>query len=78
MKYKVYSVTPRLGCYQGLSLVAANSAEEANCIIDKFIKDDPKNHMDSWGYSKVSEHDVIEDIYSEIEGVVHMGIFYYG
>ena len=78
MKYKVYEVTPRLGCYQGMSLVAANSAEDANRIIDKFIKDDPHNQMDSWGYSKVNEYDVIEGIYSEIEGIVHMGIFYYG
>jgi hypothetical protein len=78
MKYKVYEITPRLGCYQGFALVAANSAEEANHFIDKFIKDDPENKMDSWGYSKVSEHDVIEDAYSESEGIIRHGIFYYG
>jgi hypothetical protein len=78
MKYNVYEVRPWLGCYRGMSLVAAESTEEANCIIKDFIKSDHKNHMDSWGYSQVSEHDLIEGLYSENKGVVHMGIYYYG
>ncbi len=78
MKYNVYEIQPRLGCYHGLSLVAAESAEEANRIIKEFIKSDPKNHMDSWGYSQVSEYSLIEGLYSEKEGIVHMGIYYYG
>lgn len=78
MKCKVYRVTPRLGCYGGWSLVAAHTAEEANQIINKFIKDDPKNYMDSWGYDQVSEYDVVENVYSEQEGIVYMGIYYSG
>lgn len=78
MNYKVYEVQPRLGCYRGLSLVAATSAEDANRIIKEFIKSDPNNHMDSWGYSQVSEYNLIEGLYSEKDGIIHMGIYYYG
>lgn len=78
MKYNVYEIEPRLGCYHGLSLVAAESVEEANRIIKEFIKSDPNNHMDSWGYSQVSEYDLIEGLYSEKDGIIHMGIYYYG
>lgn len=78
MKYKVYEIQPRLGCYHGLSLVAAESAEEANYIINEFKKSDFHNDMDSGGYSQVSEHNIIAGLYSEIDGIVHMGIYYYG
>ena len=78
MKYKVYEISPKLGCYRGLSLVAAESAEKANQIIRKFIADDPNNNKDSWGYNYVAEYNIIEGLYSEQEGVVHMGIYYYG
>ena len=78
MKYKVYEVEPRLSCYHGMSLVAAESAVEANHIIQDFVKSDPKNLYDSWGYGRVSEYDLIEGVYSENKGIVHMGIYYYG
>ena len=78
MKYKVYEILPKFGCYHGLSLVAAESAEKANQVIRKFINDDPNNNMDSWGYSLVEEYNIIEGLYSEQEGIVHMGIYYYG
>ena len=65
MKYNVYKIQPRLGCYRGLSLVSAKSVEEANCIIKDFVKSDPKTRMNSWGYSQVSKHDLIEGLYSE-------------
>ena len=78
MKYKVYEISPKLSCYRGLSLVATESAEKANQIIRKFINDDPNNNMDSWGYSYVAEYNIIEGLYSEQEGIVHMGIYYYG
>ena len=78
MRYNVYEVEPRLSCYRGLSLVAAESVEEANRIIKDFIKNDPKNYMDSWAYSQVSERNLIKGIRSEKEGIVHMGIYYYG
>ena len=78
MKYKVYEISPKLSCYHGMSLVAAESAEEANHIIKDFVKSDPKNFYDSWGYSQVSESNLIEGVYSENKGIVHMGIYYYG
>ena len=78
MKYRVYEIQPRLNCYRGLSLVAAKSVEEANRIIKEFIKSDPSNHMDSWGYGQVSEHGLIEGLYAEKDGIIHMGIYYYG
>lgn len=78
MKYNVYEIEPRLSCYRGFSLVAAKSVEEANRIIKEFIKSDPQNHWDSWGYSQVSEYKLIENMYAEKEGIVHMGIYYYG
>ena len=37
--YKVYKVEPRM-YYHGMSLVAAENAEEANSIIADFKKDD--------------------------------------
>lgn len=78
MKYNVYEVRPRLGCYHGMSLVAAESAEEANRIIEDFVKSDPKNFYDSWGYGQVSESDLIEGVYSENKRIVHMDIHYCG
>lgn len=78
MKYKVYRITPRLECYRGESLVGADSAEEANRIIREFKRGDTKNYLDSGGYSEVSEFDCIEGIWAEEEGIVHMGIYYYG
>lgn len=45
--YKVYKVEPRM-YYYGLSLVAANSAEEANLIISEFKKDDTNNRAFKW------------------------------
>ena len=37
--YKVYKVEPQI-YYHGMSLVAANTAEEANAIIADFISTD--------------------------------------
>ena len=44
--YKVYKVEPQMH-YHGMSLVAANNAEEANSIIADFKKDDTNNWNDS-------------------------------
>lgn len=44
--YKVYKVEPRAH-YHGLSLVAAESSEEANSLIDSFRKNDTCNYGDS-------------------------------
>ena len=46
--YKVYKVEPQM-YYHGMSLVAAESAVEANSIIADFKKDDTNNWNDSWG-----------------------------
>lgn len=75
--YKVYKIEPRR-YYHGMSLVAAESVEEANEFIDSFIKKDVHNYGDSWGYCYVSECDIIEDVFSENKGIVFCGIYYYG
>ena len=75
--YKVYKVEPQM-YYHGVSLVAANSALEANSIIADFKRDDTNNWYDSWGYCEVDESDVIEDVFSERKGIVLYGIYYYG
>ena len=75
--YKVYIVQSKT-CYHGMSLIGANSAEEANDIIDKFVEWDKKNECDSWGYMHVDESDIIEGVYSEEKGIVHYGIYYGG
>ena len=77
MKYKVYIIDSE-GYYAGSSLVAAESAEEANKIIDAFVKDDPHNYADSWGYCHVDEYEAIEGIYSERKGIIYRGIYYTG
>ena len=75
--YKVYKVEHRM-YYHGISLVATNSAVEANSIIADFKKNDTNNWNDSWGYCEVDESDVIEGVFSERKGIVLYGIYYYG
>ena len=75
--YKVYKVEPQT-YYHGMSLVAADSAEEANSIIADFKIEDTDNWHDSWGYCGVDESDVIEGVFSERKGIVLYGIYYYG
>lgn len=75
--YKVYKVEPQMH-YHGMSLVAAESAEEANLFISEFKKDDTNNWDDSWGYCEVDEDDAIEGLLSENKGIVFRGIYYYG
>ena len=75
--YKVYKVEPQMH-YHGMSLVAANNAEEANSIIADFKREDTNNWHDSWGYCEVDESDVIEGLLSERKGIVLYGIYYYG
>ena len=75
--YKVYKVEPQMH-YHGMSLVAANNAEEANSIIADFKRDDTNNWNASWGYCEVDENDAIEGLLSERKGIVLYGIYYYG
>ena len=45
MKYNVYTINPEgkyASCYRGLSLVAAENADEANRIVAEKIKEDTK------------------------------------
>ena len=75
--YKVYKVEPQMH-YHGMSLVAAESAVEANSIIADFKRDDTNNWNDSWGYCEVDESDAIEGVLSERKGIVLYGIYYHG
>ena len=75
--YKVYKVEPQM-FYHGMSLVAADSAEEANLFISDFKRYDTNNWSDSWGYCEVDEGDAIEGVFSERKGIVLYGIYYYG
>lgn len=76
-KYKVYEIDSKCS-YIGTSLVAAKSAEEANEFIEIYREIDKDNKCDSWGYSDVSEEDVIENLWSEESGIIKHGIRYYG
>ena len=75
--YKVYKVLPQM-YYHGMSLVAADSAVEANSFIADFKRDDTNNWNDSWGYCEVDEGDSIEGLLAENKGIVLHGIYYYG
>lgn len=77
MKYKVYQINP-LSCYRGYALIAAETADEANAFIMDFQEHDKNNRMDSWGYDKVDESDVIDGIWAEDKGFVNYKIYYSG
>lgn len=81
IKYNVYKIETGgeyASCYRGISLVAAESVDEANEIISKEIKKDIHNDRDMWGYGTVSEYDIVENVYSDVKGIVLYGIYYYG
>lgn len=71
-KYRIYIIHPRTSHYSGLTLVAANSAAEA----DEYVRNDLDASKDDCDYA--SEKDVVEGAYSEKPGVLHHGIFYRG
>ena len=73
--YKVYKVSSQM-YYEGYSLVAAHSAEEANGIIADWKTFDNKNVYDSYGYSFVDEEDVIDNLYANCGGFILHGIYY--
>lgn len=77
-QYKVYQVYPRDCAYVGYSLVAANSVEGANRIIQDFKNLDPHNYLDSYAYGDVSESDWIEELISTREGIILEGFYYTG
>lgn len=75
--YKIYEVSPA-SYYYGYGLVAAHSAAEANEHIAVMKELDPTNRWDSYGWTFVSEDDVVENIYSDIEGIMRSNIRYSG
>lgn len=75
MRYKVYKIEPS-PCYSGISLVAAENEEVANKEIEDFKNRDNDNNLNSWGYGKVSESDVIDNLYSDERGIMLYGIYY--
>ena len=77
MKYKVYQINP-LSHYRGYALIAAKNADEANTFIKDFQEMDKGNQMDSWGYDKVEESDVLYGIWAEQKGFVNYDIYYSG
>ena len=74
--YKVYQVSCKM-YYSGYSLVAANSAEEANKMIEAFKESDSTNFYDSYGHGSVDESDVIESLYADHDGFILHGIYYH-
>ena len=72
--HKVYRIYSR-GVYEGYSLVAADSVEEANKFIEDFRNSDPHNECDSYGYSDVSECDLEEKLFSTELGIILKGIY---
>lgn len=77
-QYKVYRVYPCDCAYVGYSLVATNSVEDANRIIQDFKNSDPHNDRDSYAYGDVSESDWIEELISTREGIILEGFYYTG
>ena len=75
--YKVYIVDSKAH-YHGMSLVAANNAQEAQRIIDRFRESDKNNECDSWGYENVGESDIVDGVWSEYDGIIYYGIRYGG
>ena len=73
--FNVYEISSAFG-YHGYSLVAAESASQANAFIEEFKKSDPDNVYDSMGYNFVDESDRISNIYSDITGFIVHEIYY--
>ena len=75
--YKIYEVNSRKH-YNGIALISAESAEEANAFIQEFVDNDIKNFGDSWGYEDVNEQNVIDGICGIKKGILLYGIYYHG
>lgn len=74
--YKVYFVPCKM-YYTGYSLIAANTAEEANKMIEAFKESDPSNLYDSFGYGFTDEKDVIKSLHADHDGFILHGIYYH-
>ena len=74
-RFNVYEISSAYD-YHGYSLVAAESASQANVFIEAFKKSDPDNVYNSFGYNFVDESDRISNIYSDITGFIMHEIYY--
>jgi hypothetical protein len=77
LENKVYMINPRK-YYRGFSFVSAENTLEANRYIEKFMKDDPNNYSDSFGYTYVAQGDLLKNLYSTDKGIIFCGIEYVG
>ena len=75
--HNVYKINSKC-YYSGISFVAADNADEANAFIDSFKKSDPENIFDSRGYENVTEDNVVDNLYSDIKGIIYKDIYYCG
>lgn len=73
-KFKVYVIHP-VKSYNGLSLIAADSSDDANKIISDFMESDDDNTFSSEGYDFVTERDAIKGTFSSMRGIIHSGIY---
>ena len=64
--------------YLGFALIAAPDAAAANEMIAEYKANDPTNRWDSFGFTYVTEEDVIENIYSDLTSIVYNCIKYRG
>ena len=74
---KIYKVDPAM-YYLGFALIAAPNAATANEMIAEYKTNDPTNRWDSFGFTYVTEEDVIDDIYSDLTSIVYNCIQYCG
>lgn len=72
--YNVYRIDHAFR-YRGFSFVAAETAEEANKLIDEFKKD-PINLYVADGYLHVQESNKIGFLFSDEKGIVLEKIYY--
>ena len=69
-RFNVYEISSTSD-YHGYSLVAAETASQANVFIEAFKQSDPNNT-----YNFVDESDRISNIYSDITGFIVHKIYY--
>lgn len=76
---KVFRCDPKAN-YSGMALVAANTAEEANKVVEAFKACDYFNTADSHGYGKIYDDDCIPYLTANYNypEIILYGIFYSG
>lgn len=72
--YKIYASPD----YAGYALIAAETVNEANSMIQAFRDSDKNNEHDSYGYEDVSEGDWIESLKANEKGFITNDIYYKG